>query len=368
MEFASLGHDLTEVILSHLPIQAIVRATAVCKLWRSILHSPSFAARVAAAKKPPWFFLYGQNNVLLKSNQAFAFEPESFRWIRLPSPHGHDEALFAAAGGFFFAAAPNFCYAPIPKGAWRHTSPLHVSRCDPLVGVFNGSATPWFIVAGGVRYVGGLVDMEDRPTVEVYDPCRDSWELCPPLPADFPTGSSSQWLSSALFMNKFYVHGIYSGFVSSFDLNERVWSRVQVLKPAGVRFSSLIACEGQLVLGGLRFASHGGPGGVSFELWSIDEETLELREMVVMPEDLLYELFERSEGEDKFATLKCVGGGNLIFVFNEEYYRHFPACVYDVGRSRWRRVPLLPFPLNQFHKLISFCSTVSLSNVLGIEV
>ncbi|XP_052171430.1 F-box/kelch-repeat protein At3g24760-like [Diospyros lotus] len=360
-----LGSDLTELILSYLPIRCIVRAAAVCKFWHSIITTASFASRVSAAKKP-WFFLYGQNNIFFKNNQAFAFDPEADAWLRLPTvwPSSHEQSFIGCAGFFFATTSSRFSYTPILKGAWRETSPLRFSRCNPLVGVFNhGSGLPRFIVVGGVRFIGGLVDIEDRLAVEIYNPNSDSWELCPPLPADFRSGNSSQWLSSALFNGKFYVFGIYSCFVSSFDLNKHFWSEVQTLRPPGVLFSFLVACQDQLVLAGLC----NGPRGPLFNLWRIDEESMEFSEIAIMPQDLLYCLFD-SEGEDKFASLKCVGLGNLIYVFNEEHHRNYPACVCEIssdsGQCRWRRVPNLPAPAKKFHKVISFCSTVSLDDIL----
>ncbi|KAK9281936.1 hypothetical protein L1049_004845 [Liquidambar formosana] len=195
-DWTSLGSDLTELILSHLPIRTLVRATTVCKLWHSIISTPYFTARISTTKRP-WFFLYGQNNVFPKNNQAFAFDPESNEWIRLPtslfpSPYQDDEcSSFIGSAGFFFATssstAAKFSYAPILKRSWRETSPLRFSRFNPLVGVFNdGSGLSRFIVVGGVRFIGGLVDIEDRLAVEIYNPHFDNWELCPPLPAGFP--------------------------------------------------------------------------------------------------------------------------------------------------------------------------------------
>ncbi|KAE9463806.1 hypothetical protein C3L33_04305, partial [Rhododendron williamsianum] len=332
--FDYIGSDLTEFILSHLPIRSIVRAAAVCKPWRSIITSAAFSRRVSAAKKP-WLFLYGQNNIFLKNNQAFAFDPD---------------------------------YAPILKdGAWRQTPPLKFSRCNPLVGVYdNRAGFSKFIVVGGVSFIGGLVDIEDRLAVEIYNPFSNSWDLCPPLPADFRSGNSSQWLSSALFKGKFYVFGIYSCFVSSFDLSKRFWSEVQTLRPPGVLFSFLISCQDQLVLAGLSNA----PCGPSFNLWKVDEETMEFSEIAIMPQELLYGLFDSDE-DDKLASLKCVGLGNLIYVFNEEHHRNYPACVCEIssdsGKCSWRRVPNLMVPANRFHKVISFCSTISLGNILRGE-
>ncbi|CAK9162392.1 unnamed protein product [Ilex paraguariensis] len=363
-----LGSDLTELILSHLPIRSIVRAASVCKLWNSIIISSSFSTRVSASKKP-WFFLYGQNNIFLKNNQAFAFDPEANEWIKLPTTLFQcSKDFFIGSNGFFFTAtSENFSFAPILKGSWRETSPLRFSRCNPLVGVFNdGSKVPMFIVVGGVRFIGGLVDIEDRLAVEIYNPYVDSWELCPPLPADFRSGSSSQWLSSALFRGKFYVFGIYSCFISSFDLNKHLWSDVQTLRPPGLAFSFLISCQDRLILAGLS----NGPHGPSFNLWQIDEKTMEYTEIAIMPQGLLYCLFDSDE-DDKFASLKCVGLDNLVYVFNEEHHSNYPACVCEIasasGKCSWRRVPNLSVPVNPFHKVISFCSTISLENILGGE-
>ncbi|XAR58711.1 hypothetical protein NMG60_11014207 [Bertholletia excelsa] len=366
-----LGADLTEHILSYLPIRSIVRAAAVCKLWHSIVAASSFAARVSAAKKP-WFFLYGQNNIFLKNNQAFAYDPEANEWIKLPTalfpwPSSQEQSFIGSGGFFFTTTSARFSYAPILNGAWRETSPLRFSRCNPLVGVYSDKlGLPRFIVVGGVRFIGGLVDIEDRLAVEIYNPWSDSWDLCPPLPADFRSGNSSQWLCSALFKGKFYVFGIYSCFVSFFDLTQHYWSEVQTLRPPGVLFSFLVSCQDQLVLAGL----WNSPLGPSFNLWKIDEKTMEFSEIATMPQELLYCLFDSDE-DDKFASLKCVGLGNLIYVFNEEHHRNYPACVCeisnDTGNCSWRKVPNLPVTANRFHKVISFCSTISLGNIFQVE-
>lgn len=369
-EFSNLSSDLTELILSYLPIPTLIRASTVCKQWCSIISSPAFSATATQIyhQKHPWFFLYGLHNTSSRNNQSFAFDPLSNLWFRLPTfPIHHQPASSCVLGadGFFLTTAPNFSYSRILKRAWHATSPLRFSRINPLLGVFgNGSGVPKFIVVGGVRFIGNLVDIEDRLAVEIYNPHLDSWELCPPLPADFRSGNSSQSLSSALFGGRFYVFGIYSCFVSSFDLRKHVWSEVQTLRPPGVVFSFLIACQDQLVLAGICNA----PVGPSFNLWKIDEETMEFSEIAIMPQELLYSLFDSDE-DDKFASLKCVGMGNLIYVFNEEYHKKYPACVCEIssesGKCNWRRVPQLPSPVNKFHKVISFCSTVSLPNVLG---
>ncbi|RXH87131.1 hypothetical protein DVH24_028631 [Malus domestica] len=79
----------------------------------------------------------------------------------------------------------------------------------------------------------------------------------------------------------------------------------------------------------------------------MEETIMEFSEIAIMPQDLLYGLFDDDE-EDKFASLKCVGLGNLIYVFNEEYHKKYPACVCEIGsddigepsrKCSWRRMP-----------------------------
>ncbi|KAK8711696.1 hypothetical protein V6N13_146967 [Hibiscus sabdariffa] len=339
----ALSIDLTQLILSSLPLPSLLRASSVCKLWHSLISSPSFTS---PSLSPPWFFLFGLHNTSSRNNQSFGFDPLSNSWFLLP--HLHDSSSsssFLGSNGFFFTTTPEFSYTPVLKSAWRFTSPLKFSRINPLLGVFHDGSSGGgygfkFIVVGGVRFIGGLVDIEDR------------------------SGNSSQSLSSALFKGKFYVFGIYSCFVCSFDLLNHVWSDVQTLRPPGVIFSFLISCNDMLVLAGMCNA----PRGPSFNLWKIDETTLEFSEISIMPQNLLYSLAD-SEEDEKFASLKCVGMGNFIYVFNEEYHQKYPSCLCEIsgenGKCNWRRMPQLPSPVNKFHKVISFCSTISLAHIFG---
>eukprot|EP01018_Ginkgo_biloba_P020584 Gb_30010 [translate_table: standard] len=363
-DWSRLNSDITELILARLPISSIIRSCTVCKHWYSLITQPSFAARLRECKKP-WFFLYGQNNIFLKNNQAFGFDPEANDWIRLPASSTPDpcpEDSLAGSGGFLFAttglASSRFCYAPVLKASWKVTAPLRFSRRQPLVGVFKRN-NYGFIVVGGVRFIGGLVDIEDRLAVEIYDSETDSWELCAPLPADFRSANSSQWLSSALLRGKFYVFGICSGYVSAFDLEHRAWDSVRIVRPPGILFSFLLACQNRLILVGLCNAAH----GPSLYLWKIEEETMEISEIGSMPQELLYSLFD-SDVDDKFASLKCVGFGSLIYVFNEEHHKMYPACVCEISPHldcKWKKVPPLPSPVNSFHKPIGFRTTDSLA-------
>ncbi|XP_020240480.1 F-box/kelch-repeat protein At3g24760 [Cajanus cajan] len=370
-EITNLSSDLLELILSLLPIPTLIRVSTVCKLWHSIISSSSFST-LSHNPNQPWFFLHGIHNISSKNNQSFAFDPSSNTWFLLPTPHQPNNTSFIGSNSFLFITAPKFLYTPILHPSWHATPPLNFPRTNPLLASFHTPSNknhnftlPHFIVVGGVRFIGNLVDIEDRLDVEIYDPLLGSWALAPPLPPDFRSGNSSSSLSSALFRGKFYVFGIYSCFVSSFDLHLRVWSEVHTLRPHGVVFSFLVACRNHLVLAGVCNFPHGSS---SFALWKVDEGTMGVTQIAVMPHDLLCSMFDGDE-DDKFASLKCVGMGDLVYVFNEDYHMMYPACVCEIdgesGRCVWRRVPPLPSLMNRFHKVISFCSTVSLHNILG---
>lgn len=277
-----------------------------------------------------------------------------------------NDSSFTGCDGFYVSiTSSSFSFCPILSQDVHATCMLNCPRLNPLVGVFydKGCKLPRFIVVGGVKFIGGLVDIEDGMFVEIYNPHCGCWENCPPLPADFRTGNSSQSLSSASFDGKFYVYGIYSGFVSTFDLKTHVWSEVQTLRPPGALFALLISCNELLVLAGLCYDLR----GMSFNLWSIDEKTMEFSELAIMPGELLACLFDGVE-DYNFASLKCVGLDNLVYIFNEEHHMNYPTCVCEISNGSkciWRRIPDLPIPLNHFHKVTSFCSSVSIDNIVN---
>jgi F-box domain len=247
-----LSFDLTELILSYLPIRSLIRSSSVCRQWRVAASSSASLHRL----RRPWFFLFGLNNVVSRLDQSFGFDPETSTWALLPPPHPD---CFSGAGGFSFAASScsRFAYSPLLTGGthpnWRLTKPLTFPRCNPLVAVFDEN---WFVVVGGARYIGGLVDLEDRLAVEIYNPVAQAWEVGPPLPVNFrSSGSSSQWLSAALLPERrvLYVFGIYSYHVAAFDLCTRGWiGGVRTLRPHGTLFAFLLAGPGDnLLLAGL---------------------------------------------------------------------------------------------------------------------
>ncbi|KAJ8490400.1 hypothetical protein OPV22_012121 [Ensete ventricosum] len=362
--WSRLSCDLVDLIFSCLPLRSVVVAGAVCRQWRAVVSDPGFAAGAAAyRRRRPWFFLYGQNNVVVSKNQAFGFDPDAGEWIALPSsPSALHVDCFAGAGGFFFAttSSTRFCYAPLLRGPWRETSPLFFSRCNPLVGVFFAAGGQRrFVVVGGARFIGGLVDIEDPLAVEIYDPATDSWELCPPSPAGVP-------------------HRKLVAVALRRAPGRRAWTGVRTLRPPGVLFSFLLACGDRLILAGLCNTPVGPP---CFALWAVDHHSMDFAEIGVMPTDLLSSLFDTDDDDNKFASLKCIGLDGLVYVFNEDHHKAYPACVCEISDGSaakvadsasglnlscsWRKVPPLPGPVDRFHKVIAFCSPVPADAVLG---
>ncbi|MQL98239.1 hypothetical protein Taro_030947 [Colocasia esculenta] len=80
-----------------------------------------------------------------------------------------------------------------PSPLWDSSSPpapppAPASCCNPVIDVVTDRGTKInarFIVAGGVQFVGGLVDIEDQLAVEIYDPTTGTWQLCLSLPPEF---------------------------------------------------------------------------------------------------------------------------------------------------------------------------------------
>ncbi|WCJ29671.1 Galactose oxidase/kelch repeat superfamily protein [Euphorbia peplus] len=126
-----------------------------------------------------------------------------------------------------------------------------------------------------------------------------------------------------------------------------------MLRPSRVHFGFLIACDKMLVLGGICR----GTRGPSFNLWRVDEKTMEFSLILIMSKHLLYGLVDSDE-DDKFASLKCIGMGNLVYVINEDYHMKYPACICEIvddesGKCRWREVSELPSHVNKFHKIVN---------------
>ncbi|XP_020115124.1 F-box/kelch-repeat protein At3g24760-like [Ananas comosus] len=394
-EWERLGWDLTELILCRLPLRSLVRAGAVCRQWRAVVARCPPSTWSSSRRRLPWLFVFAHHNLVPRLSSAFAYDPsdDESAWIPLPAPSAPLPDSFSGSGGFsfsFLSSSPSrLSLSPLLRPQTTFLSPpLAFPRSNPLVVsvLSSGHERPSVVVVGGARVVGGLVDIEDRLPVEIYEAGDDAWELGPPLPAEFRPGCSSQWLSAALLPGRglLFVLATYSGVLSAFDLARGAWTRPRPLRPRAPGppplFAFLAAARGRLVLAGLRSGPDYGPA--QFAVWAVDDAAMECEEVGAMPAELLAWLFDgegaaaaaADDDDDRFASLKCAGVDGVVYVFNEDRHRGFPACVCEISedddapgglRCAWRKVPPLPAPVDPFHKVIAFCSPVPVHPVLA---
>nr|CAD1820942.1 unnamed protein product [Ananas comosus var. bracteatus] len=254
-----------------------------------------------------------------------------------------------------------------------------VARCPPSTWSSSRRRLPWLFVFAHHNLVPASA-APSPTTPPTTSPPR------PPSPAEFRPGCSSQWLSAALLPGRglLFVLATYSGVLSAFDLARGAWTRPRPLRPRAPGppplFAFLAAARGRLVLAGLRSGPDYGPA--QFAVWAVDDAAMECEEVGAMPAELLAWLFDgegaaaaaADDDDDRFASLKCAGVDGVVYVFNEDRHRGFPACVCEISedddapgglRCAWRKVPPLPAPVDPFHKVIAFCSPVPVHPVLA---
>lgn len=352
-DWHALSPDLQERILLLLPVSAAVKMAAVCKSWRAMLGSPSFSTQLSLLPtgKRPWFFLWGINELIHTRSASFAFDPMAERWFRLRTvrpPDFNRSSLGGTNGAYFAFSGSKVCYTQTPTNLiWKETAPAMYSRCSALMGTIGNLHSP------GFKFVafGGIIDDGHR-SLEIYDSCSNTWESCEPLPEGaFLDGISSHWISSAILGCKFYAAN-YDGYIAYFDVDTKAWSRVQRLSIPGL--ASLFIVAGDSGLFALCICR--GQKGECLKLFEVDVVTMECKEVSEMPHELFL-IFEDAD-DQKGASLKCVGSGNLVYVYSEQCYRGYPVCMCDLskGSYEWRKLPCIPSP-PRFDRVVC-CSTV----------
>lgn len=353
-----LSEEVVELILGRLPLQSSMAAAAVCKRWKTLLSSSIFCHQLASLHfgHRPWFFLAGLNHFLANKNQAFGYNPESGTWKRFKAFQlpPYDQASLTGTHGLLFAlAGTGICKLGYTGGlmknsSWKETPPLLFSRRSPIVAMIGSpTSSHRLVVAGGKSLL-------DRLVVEIYDSRQNSWQLCAPLPPQFRSSNSSQWMCCTVFLDNFLAYETHSGFIASLDLDLRSWSRSALLKPPGTSYAFLVSCRGSLILAGLCRSRNKR----CFRLWTVDFVSLDCSELCQMP-DALFDLFDE-EDDEKDPLLSCVGGGDFIYVYSDSWHKDYVACLCDLsgGRVAWRQMPALPPPVNRFDKVVCFSSSI----------
>ncbi|KAJ7294883.1 hypothetical protein O6H91_Y226300 [Diphasiastrum complanatum] len=368
----SLTDDLLELLFARIPLTALVRASAACKVWHSIITSPFFLnLHARLPQRHPWFFLYGVNHLLPARNQGYAFNPDSGKWLILPpSPSPlMNMASLAGADGLLYGMAglmqcKLFYKLNLMQTEWLETPAMTNPRESPIVGVIKdcSSDAHKLIVAGGIEESedeGDEMNDVDLLSVEMYDSVSNTWEICPSLPAQLQGCTTRHWMTSAICNSKFYVFDLYEGSISALDLNRKIWSPVKYLRPATtMNYSYLVSCHDQLYLVGL--ASSEPLGMLCLKVWKIDQLTLEYKELGLMPNSLLFGFDSEEGGKD--ASFRCVGSGEYIYIFGlgrrEEHV--IVLCNITSGRVVWHELPCLSTNGHRFDNVVGFCSSLDL--------
>eukprot|EP00250_Pteridium_aquilinum_P000808 c10978_g1_i1 orf=100-1224(+) len=351
----SLSPDLQERILLLLPVSTAVKLAAVCKSWRAIFAAPSFSAQLALlpSGKLPWFFLWGINELIHTRSAAFAFDPMVGRWFRLQitrPPNFNRVSLSGNCGVFWGFSGSKVCFTPTPtKLKWKETSPAIFSRCYALMGTIGNPLSQSF------KFVafGGILDDVDERVVEIYNSHSNTWESSDPFLEEAFLDSSSHWMSSATLGNKFYV-ARYDGNIASFDVESKLWSKVQRLNVPDLVSLFIIAGNAEL----FAICQCRCQKGECLKLFKVNDGTMGCIEVSMMPQEC-FKLFE-NEDEQKGSSMKCVGSGGLLYVYSEQYYKGYPVCMCDLTEESytWKQLPSLPSP-PRFDRVV--CCSASIS-------
>lgn len=76
-----LPDDITERILSFLPVGGMLRASSVCRRWHRIVRSRRFLWAAGPPQKP-WYFMFTSN----EDASGYAYDPALRKWYRLDLP------------------------------------------------------------------------------------------------------------------------------------------------------------------------------------------------------------------------------------------------------------------------------------------
>ncbi|OAY67428.1 F-box/kelch-repeat protein [Ananas comosus] len=395
-EWERLGWDLTELILCRLPLRSLVRAGAVCRQWRAVVARCPPSTWSSSRRRLPWLFVFAHHNLVPRLSSAFAYDPsdEESAWIPLPAPSAPLPDSFSGSGASPSPSSPPpLPPLPLPSPPPPDHLPLPSPRLPPLqpprrlrpqlrprkaqrrrrrgragrrrTRRHRGSA-PRRDLRGRGRRVGARPPSPRRVPPGVLLPV--ALRRSPPRPR--PPLRPRHLLRRALRLRP---------RPPRLDPPRPLRPRAPGPPPL---FAFLAAARGRLVLAGLRSGPDYGPA--QFAIWAVDDAAMECEELGAMPAELLAWLFDGEgaaaaaadddDDDDRFASLKCAGVDGVVYVFNEDRHRGFPACVCEISedddapgglRCAWRKVPPLPAPVDPFHKVIAFCSPVAVHPVLA---
>ncbi|KAF6162054.1 hypothetical protein GIB67_012438 [Kingdonia uniflora] len=329
--FNRLPEEVTERILSQLPISSVFQSRRVCKSWNKLLTSSSFLHLWNKfSLRESWFLVYHTCRIVA------AFNPNSHKWNNLPL---YDRCcldstqilLLASSGGLLCFRNRNSDYPTLivcnpVTGAHKVLPDMPQVRYIDIVGMVAFDCSYKILVTGTVE------PASCESITEVYDSRTDNWE--------------HHCCSELEFLQTWYeVHAIWhEGFfyclatplntsqgyrLIAYDMENRVWIDLDVKMPLGdrgLRCHSLLICQGKLILAGKIVED--------YLIKSICMWELKCRSWVKigeMPEEILKKIHSPHS-----VLINCQGHGDLMCFST---HRGWQSIIYDMSDRSWHWLP-----------------------------
>ncbi|KAI0523163.1 hypothetical protein KFK09_005555 [Dendrobium nobile] len=314
-----LQGDVLESILSHVPTIDLLPALHVSTSWRR-----SALSSIRRRQHRPWLLIH-----LLSRRRRrglfTAYDPYSHSWHTLPhlipSPPITSHLLPLALPLQPLAAT------------WSLLPPPLLHRRDALIG----------LVGSRLILAGGVCDLGDR-TCAVESLSLDSssfvWENCEPMPESLLESAAATWLAAAASNSRFYVMergSADSSRLAWFDLAAGRWSPVRPVR-LGSEISRISAIgmgpathdgEDRLVIVGLTDCGQ-------LEIWEVEPENLEIREIGSLPAEAV--AWIAGEGEERSPAVGFSNVGGFGFLYNLEGRGEIFACEFGDGKLSWEAI------------------------------
>ncbi|OAE33934.1 hypothetical protein AXG93_1952s1100 [Marchantia polymorpha subsp. ruderalis] len=345
--WSDLPEDLTEKVLTKLPVSGVLRLRAICKAWNSLILSRNLLS-LCREEPSPTPCLLGTS---ADCESFVGYNPSSRKWFDLcltfPDPALRPRVYLAAsAGGLLcFAAtidevAAFFVCNPTTR-SWRQLPPpalkvlprvsfghhLDLATCM----LFDESSRHYKIVV-----VGNATSGWYRIT-QIYDSCTGSWKrLGGAIPQDVDFRSYGLVCKGHIY----YMMAGLSIKVMSMNVDAGLWSKLEAPLPRFLVRPRLVERGGSLLLvGGVHKYWRQGWNSLkpqSVRIWELDQINMVWVEIGRMPEDV-HSHFVATLGHET-QDFKCAGLGQLMF-FTSRCSWGFSLVMFNFLTREWTWIP-----------------------------
>lgn len=314
-------------MLAWLPIPTFLRFRTVCKTWNRLLHSPGFLSECSdVPSQGPWFLMFKNDHY----REATTYNPSLDCWHHIPllvaAAPGQISFHVAAAGGLlcYYAAECDSVVVCNPlTRCWRKLPPtLRIQFFQPVGMVVERETKAYKVVVAGIWATYGAC----YPTAEVFDSVSNTWKITGNTPPNFPLHPPGILCNGVLYWRCHEPHGL-----TTYDMQEEIWSQIQAPLPHSFESYGLVECQGKIYMIGRLDEDNATKSICILEL---QRASLAWREMDRMPSALLEDFLKDAAND---AYFRCIGHSDLVLL--SMCGRDMPQLLYDVSKKLWRRLP-----------------------------